>query len=96
MSFGVVLKKADADLIYAIDWPELYLQSGQSVSDSEWTISPSESGGLSIATGSEDLTSGIASVKVTGGIARHFYKLKNFVELSNGEQDSREIVILIA
>lgn len=95
MNFGVVAKHAAAELIYAIDWPTSYLQEGLTISSSSWSIFPEEDGGLSIATGSETLASSITSVKVVGGLQRNYYRLRNIVVISNGEEDIRDITVLI-
>lgn len=89
---SLLLKDPDAALDYAVDWGAEYL-NGQTLSGSQWQVTPVEIGGLAVTATSFDQT--VASVTATGGVAGHVYQLTNHVVLSSGQTDSRSIVLRV-
>lgn len=87
-----LLKDPDAVLDYAIDWGAEYL-GGDMLATSAWTVSPIESGGVTIEGSDFDAT--IATVKAGGGLAGRVYRLENEVTLGSGRIDSRSIVLRV-
>ncbi|CAM5536414.1 hypothetical protein ACFSUK_30935 [Sphingobium scionense] len=81
------IKDPQARIDHGIDW-SAYL-AGQSLTGSVWTVVPLEPGGMAIDQhGFEPQRS---SVRVSGGIAGHVYRLTNRVTLSDGQVDERSI-----
>lgn len=88
----LLLKDPEATLDYCVDWGAEYL-AGDVLSESGWTISPAEAGGLSIVTNRFDLL--VSSVQVGGGVAGHIYRLTNHVVTAEGREDSRSIMLRV-
>lgn len=86
------LKDPDAVLDYAIDWGTDYLGT-DTLANSEWEVEPVEAGGLEVAYHQFDVA--LATVKASGGIAGHVYRLSNHVDLASGRKDSRSIVLRV-
>ena len=72
MSF--LLKDPDAVLDYLIDWAAEYL-GADVLTNSEWSVEPSEPGGVSVVPGEFDGRTAV--VKASGGIPGHVYRLVN-------------------
>ena len=90
MSF--LLKDADAVLDYLVDWGAEYLGTDE-LTDSQWSVSPAEPGGVTIAGSSFDAKS--ATVMAGGGIPGRIYRLINQVVLASGRIDSRSVVLRV-
>jgi hypothetical protein len=90
MSF--LLKDPDAVLDYEVDWSADYLGTDV-LSASEWSVSPAEPTGLAVL--EQLFDGGLATVKASGGVAGHVYRLTNQVELESGLRDSRSVVIRV-
>ena len=90
MSF--VLKDPDAVLDYLIDWGAEYLGVDQ-LSNTEWSVVPAEPGGITVVSGEFDGRS--STVKASGGVPGHVYRLVNRVELISGRVDSRSITVRV-
>lgn len=88
----LLLKDPDAVLDYAVDWAADYLD-GDALAQSEWSVSPDESGGIAVV-GSR-IEPGVAIVQVGGGIAGRIYRLTNHVVLVSGREDDRSIMIRV-
>jgi hypothetical protein len=88
----LLLKDPDAVLDYSIDWGAEYL-GDDLLSESEWTVSPDEPGGVSIVGSTFDAK--VAAVKAGGGVAGKIYRLENQVVLQSGRIDSRSIVLRV-
>lgn len=88
----LLLKDPDAVLDYSVDWGAEYL-GDDLLSTSEWTVSPNESGGISIVGSSFDAK--VAIVKAGGGIEGRLYRLDNHVVMESGRIDSRSIVLRV-
>ena len=87
-----LLKDPEAVLDYAIDWGAEYL-AGDLLAQSEWSVSPDETGGVTIAGSDFDATR--STVKAAGGTAGKVYRLVNEVVLDSGRIDSRSIVLRV-
>lgn len=87
-----LLKDPDAILDYSIDWGAEYL-GGDQLATSEWSVTPEEPGGVSVAGSSFDANS--ATVKAAGGVPGRIYRLVNQVALGSGRVDSRSIVLRV-
>ncbi len=87
-----LLKDPNASLDYAVDWGSDYL-SDDVLEASDWTLDPVELGGAAIDTSHSDLL--IATVKVSGGVAGHVYRLTNQVVTASGRVDSRSIMLRV-
>jgi hypothetical protein len=88
----LLLKDPQAVLDYTIDWGALYLSDDQ-LAQSEWSAAPDEPGGVVIAGSDFDATT--ATVKASGGIGGHLYRLTNHVLLASGREDERSIVLRV-
>jgi hypothetical protein len=88
----LLLKDPEAVLDYAVDWGAEYL-SGDVLTESGWTVSPAEAGGVSIASNRFDLM--VSTVQVRGGIAGRIYRLTNHVVTAEGREDSRSILLRV-
>jgi len=90
MSF--LLKDPDAVLDYEIDWNADYLGTDV-LSASEWSVSPAEPAGMAIL--EQLFDGGLATVKASGGVKGHIYRLTNHVSLESGLRDSRSVIIRV-
>ena len=88
----LLLKDPEALLDYSVDWGADYL-SGDTLTESSWTVSPAESGGLSIVSSRYDLL--VSTVQVGGGTAGRIYRLTNHVVTAEGREDSRSIMLRV-
>ena len=87
-----LLKHPDATLDYAVDWGTDYL-SGEALATSIWSVEPDEPGGVAIASGAFDLL--VATVTVSGGAIGNIYRLTNHVTTTDGNDDSRSIMVRV-
>ena len=90
MSF--LLKDPEAVLDYAVDWGAEYL-SGDALLTSDWSVSPEETDGASIAGSQFDLL--VATAQVAGGSAGKISRVTNRVTTASGRQDSRSIMLRV-
>ena len=88
----LLLKDPEAVLDYAVDWGAEYL-SGDVLTESSWTVSPAETGGVSIVSNRFDLL--VSTVQVGGGIAGRLYRMTNHVVTAEGREDSRSIMLRV-
>ena len=88
----LLLKDPEASLDYAVDWGAEYL-TGETLSQSDWHVTPVEIAGLSVVSSTFDGTT--ARATAAGGVAGHVYQLTNHVVLSSGLTDSRSIVLRV-
>ncbi len=87
-----LLKDPAAVLDYAVDWGADYL-SGDALADSQWSVSPDETGGAAIAGSQFDLL--VATVQVGGGVPGKIYRVTNRVTTASGREDSRSVVLRV-
>ena len=85
------LKDPDASLDYSIDWGNGYLQSGETLATSTWTIFPSDM--TEVVSGN---TPNTATITVSGGVAGRIYQLTNRIGTSDGRTDERSVTIRVA
>jgi hypothetical protein len=90
MSF--LLKDPNAALDYSVDWGAEYL-GDDLLATSEWSVTPDEAGGVTIAGSDFDAT--VSTVKAAGGLPGHLYRLENRVTLASGRIDSRSVVLRV-
>lgn len=88
----LLLKDPEAMLDYRIDWGADYLD-GDVLTASSWTVSPIETGGVSIVSSRFDLLA--ATVEVGGGQPGRIYRLTNHVITAEGREDSRSIMLRV-
>jgi len=84
------VKDPGATLDYSINWGGGYLQSGESLSSSIWTIFPTD-----MTQSSASNTASTASITVSGGSAGQIYQLSNRITTSQGRTDERSITIRV-
>lgn len=88
-----LLKDPAAVLDYLIDWGAEYLTPGELLAASDWSVVPEEAGGVSVAGSDFDATT--STVKATGGVAGHLYRLVNRITTGSGRTDERTIVVRV-
>lgn len=89
MSF--YLKDPDSRVDYAIDW--IVHLGGQAITNSLWSVTPAEAGGIAIDESSFD-SSG-SSARLSGGLVGHVYSVGNRVTLADGRIDEGSIVLRV-
>ena len=88
-----LLKDPSAVLDYSIDWGAQYLGAGELLAASEWSVTPSEPEGVSIAASNFDAST--TAVKAAGGVAGRLYRLVNRITTGSGKVDERSFVIRV-
>lgn len=88
----LLLKDPSATLDYGVDWGTDYL-ANDVLTESSWTVSPAEAGGMSIVANGFDLRS--STVQVSGGNPGRIYRLTNHVVTAEGREDSRSIMVRV-
>lgn len=88
---SLYLKDADSSIDHGIDW-SAHL-AGQTILTSAWSVEPVEAGGLSV--GASVFEAARASVRVSGGLVGHLYRLTNRVTLSDGQVDERSVTFRV-
>ena len=86
------LKSPGGQLDYSIDWAAGYLDD-QTISQSLWTITPVESGGLVVA--AQSMAGGRVTATLSGGIPGHVYAVQNLAQFSDGRSDVRSIAVRV-
>ena len=89
---SLLLKDAAAALDYSVDWGADYLVE-ESLVDSMWSVTPVETGGVTIDSSRFGPT--IATVVVSSGVAGRIYRLSNQVTTSTGRHDVRSVVLRV-
>lgn len=88
----LVLKDPVSSLDYMVDWGGSYLGT-DILQESNWSVVPVESGGLTVDGSRFDEAS--STVNVSGGIPGKVYRLLNQVGTTSGREDSRSILVRI-
>lgn len=88
-----LLKDPSAVLDYSIDWGAQYLPAGEILAASEWSVTPDETGGVSIA--ASDFDASRTTVKAAGGVAGRLYRLVNRITTASGKVDERSFVVRV-
>lgn len=86
----VFLKDPGAVLDYTVDWGQGYLQSGETVSTSIWSIFPSD-----MTQSAASNTASACTIKVQGGTSGQIYQLTNRITTSQGRTDERSISVRV-
>ncbi len=86
----VYVKDPGAVLDYSIDWGTGYLQSGETLSSSIWTIFPAD-----MTQNSASNAAGVTSITVSGGAVGQIYQLTNRITTSQGRTDERSITVRV-
>ena len=89
----LLLKDPEAVLDYAIDWGAQYLDQGDLITDSSWSVDPDEPDGVSVAASS--FGDSISTVQVAGGVPGRLYRLANRVTTQSGRVDERSILLRV-
>jgi hypothetical protein len=89
----LLLKDPDAVLDYSIDWGAEYLATGDLLTQSDWSVIPDESGGVTIV--GSDFDARTSTVKASGGVPGKIYKLVNQVVTDSGRTDDRSVVLRV-
>lgn len=90
----VYIKDPDAVVDYTIDWNDGYLETGETITSSQWSIEPTETDGLSEDASSNDNTT--ASITLSGGVTHHTYRVTNRITTTGGRTDERSLTIRVA
>lgn len=95
MSLGTRFQDPDASLDYSIDWTA-WLQDGETITSSDWTITPTGVGALTEDSSANSTTD--TTIWVSGGVLGASYTVTNHIETSHspGRVDDRSFVITIA
>ncbi len=88
-----LLKDPDAVLDYAIDWGAQYLDQGDLLTDSSWSVDPDEPDGVSVVGSS--FGDSLSTVQAAGGAAGKLYRLANRVTTQSGRIDERSIMLRV-
>jgi len=89
----VFLKDPDAQLDYTVDWGVSFLSTGETISTSSWSVSPTGStDDVNEVSSSNDSTT--ATITANRGRRGVKYLLTNSITTSDSRQDDRSIVVL--
>lgn len=89
---AIFLKDPAASIDYAVDWQTAYL-AGQSISVSEWIVTPDEPDGITVAVSTE--AGGRSVATLVGGRRGHLYRLTNRVTFDDGRNDERSLDVRV-
>lgn len=89
----LLLKDPEAVLDYAIDWGAQYLDEGDLLADSNWSVDPDEPDGVAIA--GTLFNDRISTVQAAGGLPGRLYRLVNRVVTQSGRIDERSIMLRV-
>ncbi len=87
-----ILKDPDAALRYAIRWPDAVL-SGATITSADWTVEPTEAGGLAFASTFVDGSE--TGARIGGGIAGQLYRATCHITLSDGRTADRSLLLRV-
>ncbi|MFC7048902.1 hypothetical protein [Emcibacter nanhaiensis] len=91
----VFLKDPSAVVDFSIDWGADYLQAGEDILASSWSIFPDD-GDSSLAIDQEaGPETGVTAVFVSGGQSGVIYRLTNHISTSQGRADERSLTIRV-
>jgi len=88
---SLYLKDPQARIDHGIDWSASL--TSQSVTDSLWSVSPVEAGGLAVEDGG--LEAARARVRLSGGLVGRLYRVTNSVTLSDGQALERSVTFRV-
>ena len=84
------VKDPGAVLDYSINWAAGYLQSGETLASSVWTVFPGD-----MTQNSAGSAAGVASITVSGGAPGQIYQLTNRITTSQERTDERSITVRV-
>jgi len=87
----VFAKDPQAILDYSFDWDDNYLQMGETVSSSVWSVIPTSE----LAIDSTLNTASTATATVSAGVSGHIYRLTNRIVTSLGRTEERSITMRV-
>lgn len=89
----LLMKDPAAVLDYAIDWGAQYLDQGDLLADSSWSVEPEEADGVAVV--GSLFSDTISTVQAGGGIPGRLYRLANRVVTQSGRTDERSIMLRV-
>ena len=89
----LLMKDPAAVLDYAIDWGAQYLDPGDVLADSSWSVEPNEPDGVSVV--GSLFGDSVSRVQAAGGVPGRLYRLANRVVTQSGRTDERSIVLRV-
>ena len=89
----LLLKDPEAVLDYAIDWGAQYLDQGDLLADSSWSVEPDEPDGVAVV--GSLFGDSISTVQAAGGVPGRLYRLANRVVTQSGRTDERSITLRV-
>lgn len=84
------IKAPGAELDWPINWT---LETGETISSSSWTVSPS--GELAVKAGSPSIAGLVTACILTGGVFRKVYEVTNTIVTSAGRIHAQTITFRI-
>lgn len=87
----VFAKDPQAVIDYSFDWDDAYLQMGETISTSVWSVLPV--GELAIDSTSN--TTSAATSTVSGGLVSHVYRLTNRITTSLSRTEERSVTLRV-
>lgn len=91
---SVFLKDPSAVVDYSIDWGGDYLQPGEAILSSDWSVFPEEDLGLHVDQDNQP-EPGLTLVFVSGGRPGVIYRLTNHISTDQGRIDERALTIRV-
>jgi len=96
-------KDPQAILDYVIDWQDWdiddpngpYLESGETVASSSWTIVGIDEASPTLVQDAETHNDTLTEITVSGGTAGEKYEVKNTITTSEGRTDERTFLIMV-
>lgn len=71
------------------------LADGETITDSAWSVSPAEAGGLAVVPGTGAIEDDVTGCQVSGGLFRRVYQLVGTITTSRGQVLSETITFRI-
>jgi hypothetical protein len=88
----IFVKDPSATIDYGVDWSAGYL-AGQTISGSEWRVSPAGAGAITIE--ASQVMPGRTVATLSGGQPGCVYQISNLVVFSDGRRDERMLVLRV-
>jgi hypothetical protein len=92
---GFIAKDAGAAPTYEFDYSVNFLDSGESISASIWTVEPSEGSPSGLQVDSEAETATTTIVRISGGTPGDVYRVINRITTDAGNVDERTLTVLV-
>lgn len=88
----MMVKDPDARVDFEFDWSAA-CPGGRAIAASEWSVTPGEAGGVTVAAASHGLARTVATL--AGGVAGHAYRVTNRVTMTDGQVDERSMTMRV-